>query len=137
MVKSVEETFDIIDESESLTELIEELRKILNDDELIDRAILMSQKSKVMPSSVYGKNNFIYNLPHTELHTGLDLIGRSLKKPNDNSRIFNLRSSDSPIIKKLNGKLERDRENSFIICAIILQKEKEKNIKFIPTYINI
>jgi hypothetical protein len=112
---------------------MDKLRKLINDDELFNNAINMSNKPKVKPSTVYGKNNYIYSLPHIELHKGLDLINKSLKKPSNNSFIFLDNKKNSKIIQELNKLLEDDPENNILVALIILQTEKEKNIKFIPT----
>ena len=113
---------------------IDLLKNIVNDNMLFGKAIEMARLPKVKPSNLQGKNNYIYNLLHTELHYGLDLINKSLKKPASNSMIF-FNDKNSTVINKLNKILEDDSEDRLIVCLIMLQTEKEKNINFKPTVI--
>lgn len=113
-----------------------QLRKIINDDELFDKALLLSKTPKVRPSPVSGKNNLIYSLPYPELYKGLDLINKAFKKPATNSMVV-YEDSKYPIIIKLNKILKQDPDNMLVVSLILLQTEKEKNIQFIPAKISI
>jgi hypothetical protein len=112
---------------------IETLKKLVGDDDLLNKAIELSNKPKVRPSNIHGKNNYIYTLPHVELHSGLDLINKSLKKPSNNMMIFFNDKNNSTIIKKLYELLEDDNEDKLLVSLIILQTEKEKKINFNQT----
>ena len=70
----------------------------------------MSEKPKVKPSNIHGKNNYIYSLPHVELHNGLDLINKSLKKPLNNSMLIIDDKNISPTMKALNKLLEDEKD---------------------------
>jgi hypothetical protein len=111
----------------------DKLKSLIADDMLFEKALNMANKPKVKPSNIHGKNNYIYTLPHTELHSGLDLINKALKKPLNNSMIFFEDKNASNIIKKLNKLIEEDPEDTLLVSLLILQTEKEKNISFKPT----
>ena len=119
-----------------MTEINESLRKLINDDELFNKALALSKTPKVRPSPVFGKNNQIYTLPYPELYKGLDLINKAFKKPATNSMMV-YEDSKYPIVVKLNKILKQDPDNMLIVSLILLQTEKEKSIKFVPANISV